>query len=69
MPNNLNAIQLQEVQPLVRLSVRKDWGRASTCKFSALLWYLHTVGLLEFAVETQEVAGGWKTRQTGCENS
>ena len=26
-------------------------------------------GLLEFAVETQEVAGGWKTRQTGCENS
>lgn len=32
-------------------------------------WVVHTIELLEFAVETQEVAGGWKTHETGCENS
>lgn len=27
------------------------------------------VELQEFAVETQEMAGGWKTHQTGCETA
>lgn len=28
-----------------------------------------SVELQEFAVETQEMAGGWKTHQTGCETA